>query len=309
MVCEGLPNLGELALLDGEIAYRFERIDADGDGHWDYRGTSGVVSARELFLIGSHVYQLRPMPREDAPLSIEASNAPDLMGGSASSMPVPADGGLEILFTAPVVVHHASIFRENSDERPTFETRVEGAMVRLVPDAGPWPEGQLFVVELRVAPLSSPFETESVVGVFLTSASSPLTATASFVDTDDDGHLGAGEVLVIEFSQFVYSIFSDEPETLVYELDFDLDGSGLVGDAEGEYGAFDEFRASPDPSHSFENMAKRFTHSGIEAIHPGATIPTGTEVVIRFDQSFRWGSPSSPLQTQELRATLTAIAP
>lgn len=144
MVCEGLPNLGELALLDGEIAYRFERIDADGDGHWDYRGTSGVVSARELFLIGSHVYQLRPMPREDAPLSIEASNAPDLMGGSASSMPVPADGGLEILFTAP---------------------------------------------------------------------------------------------------------------------------------------------------------------------HPGATIPTGTEVVIRFDQSFRWGSPSSPLQTQELRATLTAIAP
>lgn len=115
-------------------------------------------------------------------------------------------------------------------------------MVRLVPDAGPWPEGQLFVVELRVAPLSSPFETESVVGVFLTSASSPLTATASFVDTDDDGHLGAGEVLVIEFSQFVYSIFSDEPETLVYEFDFDLDGSGLVGDAEGEYGAFDEFR-------------------------------------------------------------------
>lgn len=309
MVCDGLPNLGEFAMLEGVIAFRFEKIDVDGDGHWDYRGTDGYATARDLFLEGTHVHRIWLTPRESDPVTVVASNVPHLMLEPVASRPVPAARGVEILFSAPVVVHHASIVEEGNEERPAFETQVDGTMVRLVPDGGPWPEGQLLAFDLRIAPLSSPFETESVVGVFLTSASSLLTATASFVDTDDDGHLGAGEVLVIEFSQFVYSIFSDEPETLVYEFDFDLDGSGLVGDAEGEYGAFDEFRASPDPSHSFENMAKRFTHSGIEAIHPGATIPTGTEVVIRFDQSFRWGSPSSPLQTQELRATLTAIAP
>lgn len=308
MVCDGLPNLGEFAMLEGVIAFRFEKIDVDGDGHWDYRGTDGYATARDLFLEGTHVHRIWLTPRESDPVTVVASNVPHLMLEPVASRPVPAARGVEILFSAPVVVHHASIVEEGNEERPAFETQVDGAMVRLVPDGGPWPEGQLLTLDLRIAPLSEPLAVHSFGGVFLTSASAPPTVTASFVDADSNGELDATEVLVIEFSQYISSV-GDPLASLYFELDLDLDGSGVIGDAEGEYGASDEFRASSDPGSRYQNLVKRFTHSSIGLIHPGAIIEPGTEVVIRFDRQINWGSASHLLLTEELRTTLTAVLP
>jgi hypothetical protein len=302
MICEGLPSLVALAGFAQRIHYQFEPIDVDGDGYVDYGGVSGAVDAEEFLLGGTSAVHLYPMPRAGIGLRVASSNAPHFVGEPVASRPVPADWGVEVVFSGPVTVWDAQITALDGTQRLKLEIRSEGDRVRLVPVGGAWPQGQLFLVHLLVSPLGAPLAAEDFEGVILTSASELPSVAATFEDSNDDGRLNAGETIVFQFSQVLHDIF--ESWNVPFQVDFDLDGSGTVGDASGEYGAGVAFTASVVGPRVYQTLADRYAY-----VWDRGDVDAGTEFVIRFDRRLGFGSASTPLLSEEMVVELQAIRP
>lgn len=304
MVCDGIPNLGILARYGAAIDFRYAAIDVDGDGFPEYQGREGSVDPAEFVYKGMARFIEKAKAWEDEVTHlILASNVPALQGRHASSGTVDRKQGLEILFNAPVIVHEAKITPEFDTDALDFELEVSGSQVRLVP-VGDWPAGQLFSVRLITAPRSRPNWFSIRTARFLTDADEAPTVTATFLDANSDGLLNPGESLLIEFSQVIINrANADDPIDLPYQIHFDLDSSGEIGDFDGESGseaAYDE--ASYVLRH--RNMAMAFVTEVTQ------DLPVGTDFVLRFDV-LDWvfaGSAHGPLINEEMRVEIK-IAP
>src|SRR5690606_33048797 len=91
---------------------------------------------------------------------------------------------------------------------------------------------------------------------------------------------------------------------LWYRIDADIDSSGEIGDADGEWGSddsYDEFSADE----SVDGLSRRF--SGV--VHHD--FPAGTEIVFTFGGAFdpMIGAPSTPVVIGEMRLELQAVVP
>lgn len=297
MICEGLTNFRALALHGEGVEYSYDRIDADGDGHWDYAGGWNWVPAEELFFGGESVIYRSLRPREDDGLVLIATNLSDEM-----ERPVSADEGVELLFNQPVRLHHVEMEGLLEAEDPTFQVDVNGELARIVPAGGAWEEGQLYTLRLLVSPLSDPTAIEEHFYQLFTSASADPDVTATFDDLNDDGVFNPGEILTIEFSQAVYNRTRTVFDTLGFEVDHDLDGSGTIGDAFGEAG-----NEIGWPSLTNELVSGRFG----KRFSAGTTadVPAGTAYVLRFDLDAEYATAFRPVFAEPLHVEIQAIAP
>lgn len=300
MICEGLPDLGALAQLDETIEYRFAAVDVDGDGVADYAGVTGSVRVRDFLTSGDRAVWIQPARLDDG-FGLVATNVPELRGEEVHKRTVPTDAGVEVVFSRPAAVLEATVRSLFGGERLAFEVREEGNRVRLVPEGGTWPPGQLYELVLVVAPRGAPFEAVTYYGTFWTSSSELPRASARFVDGNSNGRLDAGETLVVEFSEYIFCL--DGP-VIPLLVDADVDGSGTVGDAPGEYGQLEPLGLWAGPADVYGNLAIRFSRTW-----DSSSIAAGVDVSIPFDLLPLWGSAQRFVVTEAIEARLEAASP
>lgn len=303
MVCDGLPSLVALAQIGGWIEFAFEAIDVDGDGLADYEGVSGSRDAQLLLTSGDPIVRLYP-GFLDGELELVASNVPELLGGHAEDAPIPADTGIEIVFSRPVRGYEAQIRSHFGGEHPGFDLVEEGNRVRLVPEGAPWPAGQIFDLHLIVAPRGIPFAATNLEAVFWTSSDELPRLSAFFEDTNADGRLNAGETLVLAFSEYLRNYYLDPTGEIGVQFDVDLDGSGTVGDQDAEYGADGVDQATSSAAEMYRSLGDRYYLTWFDA-----DLDAGTAVAVRFDLFPSCGSAHQAFLTEEIRAEIEAVAP
>lgn len=302
MVCDGLPDLRILALVDAEISFTFPPIDADGDGHWDYEGADGSVDAESIFTgVSSPVrWDLVPRYNAERELEILASNVGTFFPAYIS--PLPSDEAIELHFNQPIVLHRVELTDVFGDEDPGFETSVEGAVLKILPGSGAWPEGQLFRAVVFVGPLNAPSEIFQESSLVFVAADSEPTLTATFEDSLlDDGQLNPGETLVIKSSQPFFARAATFPQ-IRYQIDFDLDSSGIIGDSVGEYGFDSTFLV-------LTTRASHGTFANEFGMTPPVSLPEGVEIVLRMDTAHHYGTGASPLFKEEIRVKVKIADP
>ena len=292
MICEGLPNLGILALVDPWIDFSYSRIDADGDGTWDYRGGEGSIDLTEFYFEGGPAYRVQATPREENDLDVIAAS---VQLARPEVRPVPVDEGVELVFNQPIHVHHLEVKGLLGADDPEFETEIGGDRVRILPGGTSWPEGQLYRVRFVAAPQSAHHDAVDYSFRFLTAAGENPTVKATFEESvADDGALNAGETMIIEFSQALSMTSGTTFDRIPFEIDVDLDSSGIIGDADGEYGfgggSLLLLNEDADGHH-----ARTFSFS------PPGDLPEGVEFVLRFDLAPGYATAFTPFYREEIR--------
>lgn len=305
LICEGLPNLGALAHYDARIRYRFGPTDVDGDGHWDYEGGEATVLATEVYFDQSP--RVHQAPRRGESLKIVNSNAPSFRGERIDTRALAPTEAVELLFSDPVVVHHVWVEGMLEKDSPDFEFSYEGDRVRVLPAGGTWPEGQLVRIRLLLAPEKAPYALEEQEGVVWFASTKPLTAKATFIDGDDDGVMGPLDDIRVEFSEVLFGPGSDTFPSLPFQVAFDINGGGLIGDYQGE----DGHELYHDALGSIAQ--RRYENMGDVLIFPemlGALpLRDGTEIILRFDMAPVFGSSQTPIINEPMRIKLRAVRP
>lgn len=303
VICEGLPNLDLISAYDSTLTFRWAPIDEDGDGHLDYHGGSWNQAFAKLGEEPGRISRLAdPWAPTPSPL-ILASNVPGLVDRDIKSHFVSPDLDLEILFSEAVTVHSTEMRGMLGAVDPAFEVEVEGAFMRVRPGGSDWEAGAVYELRFAYSRQNEPTEIEEAVVRFLTSSEEELTAHATFED-DGNGILEPGELITIEFNQAIFTPNGDFAPDLWYRIDADIDSSGEIGDADGEWGSddsYDEFSADE----SVDGLSRRF--SGV--VHHD--FPAGTEIVFTFGGAFgpMIGAPSTPVVIGEMRLELQAVVP
>ena len=121
------------------------------------------------------------------------------------------------------------------------------------------------------------------------------------MDADSNGRLDAGETLVIEFSEYIFCL--DDP-VIPLLVGADVNGSGTVGDALGEYGQLDPLDLWANPAEVYGTLAIRFSR-----IWDRSSIAAGVDVSIPFDLLPLWGSAQRFVVMETIGARLEAASP
>lgn len=304
LVCEGLPDLRALLDYGIPVLVGFDPIDVDGDGEADYDGGQGTFSVYGYYVAGQ-VPTYTPSVRGEA-FFITQSNAPGFMGRQVYERAFAPTEAVELHFNGPALIHRVWTEGVLGKEPPEVTYEVEGARMRILPVGGSWPEGRLFRIHLLAAPLSAPYWIRGWEGVVWIGSTQPLTAKATFVDADDDGVMGADEHFRIEFSEPLHAHGDAAFPGVSFQVNFDIDGSGLIGDFPGEDGTDAAYaRAKIVPERLYENI-------GDAVIYPDPgpnTLPLrdGTEIILRFDLERLYGSSQENLLLEPLRLKLRAV--
>lgn len=303
LTCAGLPSIMDLARLGGWIELLVPAVDVDGDGIAEYRGGTDILSAQELLLLGQETF-VATLFRNAEGLSLRATNAPGLMGRPAYETSVPGNTGVEFVFSHPVVVHFSSIRDDSLTEQVGHNVVVDGNQVALRPKGGAWSKGQIFHMEIMVAPASAPMDILVLDGSFLTASDKvPTFASATFLDGNANETLDFNERVTFTMTEVV-----GHPTTVPFSLLFvpvqvnhDLDGSGTIGDAAGELGNDDGFQAR------LESHVYGFSRRATLDWPLFDSVPKDAEMVLRFDLSERpFFNASGKLITEKMSKKLVA---
>lgn len=233
--CRGIPKLDFWAGFDGGVGLFVPAQDVDGDGHADYQGSTWWFSARELNEGRSTSIRLDTFG--DDSLEVVRSNI-HVNAWDPLIPPLGVEEDVEIVFSRPVQVEFARIVEYREEDLPPLDlpVEVEGDRVRISNPEG-WKEGMIYLLLLAVSPSGS----RNLLGleaIFVVESSGELQATATFEDADGNGVTDSGEPITVSFSEYVFFRGGGDVEV---QVDYDLDGSGEIGDAPFELGS-DEAR-------------------------------------------------------------------
>lgn len=238
IACSGLTSREDLLRVGGPlwVGAVVPAQDLDGDGFPDTHGIDQVFGAAEL--IGEGAPTTLILPRLAEGLELLASSLKRTMNGGASVLesPLGAKASIELVFNRPVEVHHSAVLDERGLEGIEHEivNSPSGTRVSVRPKDA-WPEGEEINLALLVGAPGLPAEGLRIAVPAVVLPKGELKVSSlGFLDDNDNGELDPGEQVELVFSQVVGD--GEDSVWIPFFIDFDIDDSGEIGDAECEKG-------------------------------------------------------------------------
>ena len=216
-------------------------VDLDGDRVPDLDGQTVAIDGRQARTGGRPpVVVLRRTSNQ--PLRVVASNIAALTGAPAGQPSILDPGeGVRVVFNKPIAGDNVAVDLRSEDGEQLFPTRamtVASDTALILEPTETLQAGRKYNLAVRVqSAVSTPAEILTLAAPFFVrdGRDQPITVTGRFVDADGDGLWGTGPDQVrMSMSTPLGRAGATPPFRMELWLELDLDGSSVVGDAQGE---------------------------------------------------------------------------